>query len=59
VRALAVRQSETNYYGDTHVYLFTTNGKVSKQITVAREGPIHAIGWCTCGAHSLALYHHR
>jgi hypothetical protein len=40
-------QSATNYYGDSHLYLMTTDGRVSKQIILPKEGPIHAVAWCT------------
>ena len=40
--------SATNYYGDSHLYVFTTDGRVCKQIALSKDGPVHAVAWCTC-----------
>lgn len=38
--------SATNYYGDSHLYLLTTDGRVCKQLSLSKEGPVHAVAWC-------------
>jgi translation initiation factor 2A len=40
-----VDKSNKSYYGETTMYLLSSNGAVDARITLDKEGPIHDVSW--------------
>ena len=40
-----VDKSGKSYYGETNLYLLSTNGQFDARITLDKEGPIHDVSW--------------
>ena len=38
-------QSKSNYYGDSHIYLLTSDGKRAEKMRPAKEGAVFDVAW--------------
>ncbi|KAI1333815.1 translation initiation factor eIF-2A [Xylariaceae sp. FL0016] len=51
-----VDKSNKSYYGETTLYLLSTNGSVDARITLDKEGPIHDVSWSPNGKEFGVIY---
>ncbi|KAH7018336.1 eukaryotic translation initiation factor eIF2A-domain-containing protein [Microdochium trichocladiopsis] len=51
-----VDKSNRSYYGETTLYLLSSNGAVDARITLDKEGPIHDVTWSATGKEFGVIY---
>lgn len=51
-----VDKSNKSYYGETTLYLLSSNGSVDARITLDKEGPIHDVSWSPTGKEFGVIY---
>lgn len=49
-------QSNKNYYGESNLYLQSSDGKFDCNVTLSKEGPIHDVQWHPKGEYFLVIY---
>ncbi|KOS17508.1 Eukaryotic translation initiation factor 2A [Escovopsis weberi] len=51
-----VDRSGKSYYGETTLYLLSTNGTLDARVTLDKEGPIHDVSWSPTGRQFGVVY---
>ncbi|KAK8088459.1 hypothetical protein PG997_003420 [Apiospora hydei] len=51
-----VDKSNKSYYGETTLYLLSSNGTIDTRITLDKEGPIHDVEWSPTGKEFGVIY---
>lgn len=51
-----VDKSNKSYYGETNLYLLSSNGSVDARVTLDKEGPIHDVTWSPNGKEFGVIY---
>ena len=51
-----VDKSNKSYYGETTLYLLSSNGTVDARVTLDKEGPIHDVSWSPNGKEFGVIY---
>ncbi|RYP57928.1 hypothetical protein DL769_009198 [Monosporascus sp. CRB-8-3] len=51
-----VDKSNKSYYGETTLYLLSSNGSVDARVTLDKEGPIHDVSWSPNGKEFGVIY---
>ncbi|KAK8020026.1 hypothetical protein PG990_005164 [Apiospora arundinis] len=51
-----VDKSNKSYYGETNLYLLSSNGTIDTRITLDKEGPIHDVEWSPTGKEFGVIY---
>lgn len=51
-----VDKSNKSYYGETNLYLLSSNGSVDARVTLDKEGPIHDVTWSPNGREFGVIY---
>eukprot|EP01138_Halocafeteria_seosinensis_P013700 gb/GECG01013991.1/.p1 GENE.gb/GECG01013991.1/~~gb/GECG01013991.1/.p1 ORF type:complete len:624 (+),score=81.20 gb/GECG01013991.1/:1-1872(+) len=52
---LSTEMTSDSYYGESRLFLFTMDGKVSMQVPLPKEGPVHDVQWSPKGTEFIAI----